>query len=126
MKVSLILTLILIIILSLVINISFNGTQNSLYGAEFNAPIEMIRAGQFTWFQYIEWIILLITHIMIFALPFLTGKRYFKLLLTCLPLLFIADYILYASVFIMVLLLPFIFVWIIALIIANQIKMVGD
>ena len=94
------------IILSLVVRINFNDTDNSLYGAELIAPITMIKNGEFTLLQVIEWILLLIAHFVIFCLPFLTGRKYFKTLLLYAPLCFIIIYILYASIFILILLIP--------------------
>jgi hypothetical protein len=114
--------IILLIVLSLVVNITFNNTENSLYGAEFTAPIKMINEGTFATVQFIEWIMLLIAHAGIFCLPFLTMKRYFRSLLVWVPLFFITIYTLYASIFILVLLIPFIFIWIITLIFASQMK----
>ena len=122
MKTILIILIVIMIILSLVVRINFNDTDNSLYGAELIAPITMIKNGEFTLLQVIEWILLLIAHFVIFCLPFLTGRKYFKTLLLYAPLCFIIIYILYASIFILILLIPFIFFWIITLIVNSQIR----
>jgi hypothetical protein len=99
-----------------VVGMHFNGVSNSLYAAEFPNTFGMIKAGLLTSIQLIEWIMLLMVHVVIVCLPFLTRRKYFKGLLIWAPLSFIIIYMLYASVFVVVLLIPFIIVWIIALV----------
>ena len=118
--------LILMIILSVAIGVPINGGEKgwaSLWGAEFSGPVSAIfesGLAEFTYAQFILWVLLLIAHIGIVALPFLTRRSYFNLLLVSAPLAFILIYIIYASLFIAILLVPFIIVWIIALIIREK------
>lgn len=119
MKTTLRVLLVLMIIMSVVINIDFMETSNSLYGAEFTAPYNMILHGQMPTIQIVEWLALLLTHCVMLSLPFLVSSPRFRKLLIYIPLLFIIIYIFFASVFIIVLLFPFIIFWVIALIVAK-------
>ncbi len=93
----------------------FNGTSNFLYEAEFSNPINAIKDGTLKQAQFALWIMLLIAHIGVVSLPFLTKKSYFKPLLIVNPLAFIIIYILLATVFVIILLIPFIIVWLICI-----------
>lgn len=105
----------LLLFLSAFVGINGNLGWLTLYGAEFLGPISLIKANLFTAFEMVHWIILLISHMMVLSLIFLTKNRNFMLLLVWFPLQFIfvfASFNLLASFF----LLPFIIVWIIAVI----------
>lgn len=113
--------LILMIVLSVAVGIPINGGDKgwlSLWGPEFSYPVSTIfktGTSTFTSSEFILWIMLLIAHIGVISLPFLTQKSYFNTLLIGAPLAFIIIFILLASILIIVVLIPFIIVWIIAL-----------
>jgi hypothetical protein len=113
--------LILMIILSVAVGIPINGGDKgwlSLWGPEFSYPVSMIiKSGTSTFSlpEIILWIMLLIAHIGVISLPFLTHKSYFNSLLIGAPLAFILIFIVFASIFIIIVLIPFIIVWIVAL-----------
>jgi hypothetical protein len=87
----------------------------SFLGVVSLGMISLIKAGSMTPISLIVWILLLIAHLAIFCLPFIIKKSYFKWVLISAPVLFIACYIGLASLFIIVLLLPFIFIWLLCI-----------
>lgn len=97
----------------------YSGLESFLGQASLSM-ISMIKAGTITAANLTLWAILLISHLVIYCLPFIYKKSYFTWLLICVPILFIVVYILLASVFIIFLLIPFIIIWIIALV--NQVR----
>jgi hypothetical protein len=100
--------LILMILLSLFVGVSTNIAFFTLYGSEFPGVISMINAGTFSKFDLIVWIILLISHLMVVTLPFLTKTTCFEKLLVIAPLSFILFYILLEGALFVLLLIPFI------------------
>lgn len=112
------------ILLSVAITVPLNGGDKgwiSLFGAEFTGPIYLIKTGRMELYTLIVWIPLLITHFVVVSLPFLTQKSYFRDLLVIAPASFILIYIAYASIGIVFLLIPFIILWIGALIMQNKV-----
>lgn len=113
--------LILMIISSVAVGIPINGGDKgwlSLWGPEFSYPISMIiktGSSTFTPIESILWIMLLVAHAGVVSLLFLTQKDYFNSLLIGFPLAFILIFIPFASIFIAIVLIPFIILWIIAL-----------
>ncbi len=108
--------LIIMIAFSLFFGITINGQKNILYIYEFNSNFEMLKAGTLSSLNIILWCMLLITHSVILSLPFLTRKQYFKKLMIGAPLIFVVLYTIPSPLYIL-LLLPFIFTWIICLIV---------
>jgi len=100
----------------------YSGLESFL-GAVSLGMISMIKHGTIGSADLILWGMLLISHFGIYCLPFIYKKSYFIGVLIFVPLLFIVLYILLASVFIIFLLIPFIIMWIIALV--NQIRQPG-
>lgn len=87
----------------------------SLRAIEFLEPISIIRAGEYSLPMVVLWVALLLSHLALISLFFLTKKTYFQDLLTWIPLSFILVFIInsFLSFF---LLIPFIIVWIVVLI----------
>ncbi len=115
--------IVLMLFFSVFMGVSTNIGWISLYGAEFSAPLYSIKSGSFTNLNILHWIVLLLSHILVFSLLFLTKNKFFLLLLVWFPLQFIlvfASFNLLASFF----LAPFIIVWIIAVI--KQRKLIKD
>ncbi|WP_374951272.1 hypothetical protein [Mucilaginibacter sp.] len=114
--------LMLLIIFSLLIGIPINGGEKgwiSIYGVEVSAPMSLLKAGLMTNFEFITWILLLITHMSIFSLPFITKSKHFKKALYFFPTSYLILFLLVGNVAIL-LLLPFIITWIIVMFIANE------
>lgn len=105
--------LILMIFLSLFVGISINGVWSSLYNFEFPSVIDMIKTGIFTKIEIIEWALLLVVHMVIVILPFLTKVKYFRHLLMIAPAIFVLLYFIVGGA-VAFLLVPFIIVWVIA------------
>jgi len=91
----------------------YSGLESFL-GAVSLGMISMIKGGTIGRADLVLWGMLLISHFGIYCLPFIYKKRYFIWALICVPIVFMVLYILLASVFIIILLIPFIIVWIIA------------
>lgn len=108
--------ILLMLFFSVFMGIPTNKAFFSLYGSEFLGVISMIKAGTYPAIQLVCWILLLITHAGMVSLLFLTNKSYFGALLMIIPFLFIFFYIFSTDILIIVLLIPFIIVWIIAII----------
>lgn len=87
----------------------------ALYHIEFLEPVSIIQSGNYNTLMLILWLALLFSHLSLVSLLFLTKKAYFRDLLIWVPLSFILIFILnsFLSFF---LLIPFIVVWVIALI----------
>ena len=101
------------IFLSLYVGIPINGIWSSLYNFEFPSVLGMIKAGTFTKFQEILWLLLLTTHVAIFCLPFITNKKYFRDCLIIAPALFMLFYFFLGGLT-AIFLIPFSITWIIA------------
>lgn len=99
---------------SIIMGIPTNLGSFTLFATEFTGPISMLKAMTFPTTMMVIWILLLISHLALISLIFLTRYKYFNLLLILLPLLFIILYVAFATLSI-ILLIPFIIVWIISL-----------
>lgn len=115
--------LVVMIFFSVCMGIPTNIATFTLYGCEFSGALYDLKAGRLTTIEIIGWIALLITHAGMICLPFLTTKKYFKRLLISIPLVFITLYILLSGLLIVILLMPFIIVWIVCLIKLKDKKM---
>jgi hypothetical protein len=111
--------LILMIFLSVCMGIPSNIGWFSLYGTEFTGPISEIRAGSFPMYRLSCWVILLLAHISVISLLLFTKKKYFTALLIGSPLFFILIFTAF-DLFALVFLIPFIIVWIIALVVQSK------
>ena len=94
----------------------FNGESKFLFNAEFTNTFKLIKDGPLAPIHLFVWILLLMSHLIVISLFFLTKKSYFNDLLIVAPLSFVILYIAHASALVIILLIPFIIVWIIALI----------
>ncbi len=113
----------LMLILSVFMGVKTNMGWFTLYGAEFLGPISLLKAGLFSNVNKVLWVILIIFHLMVVSLIFLTNKRNFMSMLIWFPLQFIMVYALFdlISTFLLV---PFVIAWIIA--IARQRQLAKD
>lgn len=104
------------LILSVFMGVLTNLGWFTLYSAELLGPISSMRRLNSIWHynSLIHWCVLLLSHIMVASLIFLTKKENFNLLLIWFPLQFIlmfASFDFISSFF----LIPFIIVWIITI-----------
>lgn len=103
------------IVLSLFVGLPINGEWYMLYIYEFQANAAMFKRGTLSHSNTALWILLLLLHITVIALPFLTKSKYFKKLLFWIPPLFVLVYILPVPLY-LIWLIPFILTWVISLI----------
>ncbi len=106
--------LILMILFSLFVGVSINGEWTFLFRYEFPDMVSMIKSGKLSSMEVATWVILLISHLGVISLLFLTKSEHFKSFLIVMPLLFVITYML-SSFLLSLLLIPFIIVWIISL-----------
>jgi hypothetical protein len=106
--------LILMLILSVFVGVSTNIGWFTLYGAEFNSQIYSFAYDTSERYISLVWLFLILAHLSIFSLLFLTKELYFKYMLFCFPLAFILLFTLYDMIS-AIFLIPFIIVWVIAL-----------
>ena len=102
------------VVLSTVTGLPTNLGFISLYGMEFDGPISVFKSGNYNASMLIGWILLILSHIALVSLMFLTSKSYFKTTLIWIPLTFIIFFIV-SDFWSFFLLIPFIIVWLIAL-----------
>src|SRR5665213_992108 len=115
-KVNLIKTfLILLILLSFFAGEPTHLRWVFLYNSEFTNIILFIKAGQMSPLMWVFWIMLLVMHLAVICLPFLTSKTYFKNLLYAAPLAFMLLYMITLGAIAAFLLIPFAIVWLICL-----------
>jgi hypothetical protein len=107
--------LILMILLSIFVGEPTHLGWVFLYNLEFTRIIFLIKAGEISLLMLFIWIMLVVTHLGIICLPFLTSKMYFKTLLYAIPLAFILLYMITLGVIAAFLLTPFAIVWLIFL-----------
>lgn len=109
--------LVSMIILSLVVGSNINGDFEYLYTYEFKTSISMMKQGTLPAFEVATWLFLVISHIVILALPLLMIRKskYFNLLLWIAPPSFMLFFYLSDSL-LLVLLIPFAIAWIASLI----------
>ncbi len=110
------------IVFSVIGGFSINGQWSFLYQFEFVDFPTLLKTGHQTAGGVIAWLLILIAHCGILALLFMTSKRYFWHLLVIAPLLFIAAFVASATVFVLFFLVPFIIVWMVALVMAGNRK----
>lgn len=106
--------IILMLMLSVVVGIPTNIGWFTLHGSEFVGPLYFLAEGRPESSISPIWFWLIMAHISVFCLPFLTKNPYFSTMLFCFPLLFVLLFILFdflSAIF----LIPFIIVWVIAL-----------
>ncbi|MBB5638499.1 hypothetical protein HDE68_004431 [Pedobacter cryoconitis] len=118
--------LVLMIVFSFIGGFSINGVWSFLFQFEFIDMLNMIKMGNQSSSEVVAWIAILIGHIGIISLPFLTKNIYFKVVLLSAPLLFILGFIASVSILAIVFLFPLIITWIIAVIYRNKIKRYRD
>jgi hypothetical protein len=118
MKYIIKLPLVLLIFLSLFALVPTNGTSNSLYLFEYSS---MISIGRLHFAETVIMIMLLISHLFIFLLPFLTNNKSFYAILTLAPIIFVLLYFM-ADIFMAFDLIPFIILWIICLFIRKEFR----
>jgi len=114
------------IVFSFIGGFSINGVWSFLFQFEFIDMVNMIKMGNQSSSEVVAWIAILIGHIGIISLPFLTKNIYFKVVLLSAPLLFILGFIASVSILAIVFLFPLIITWIIAVIYRNKIKRYRD
>jgi len=104
----------LMIIFSIITGVTGNLGFISLYNIEFIGPIAILKSGNYNLSMVVLWIVLVLSHLALISLIFLTRSNYFKTLLVWVPLMFLVIFIVFVfwSFF---LLIPFIIVWLIAL-----------
>jgi hypothetical protein len=107
---AVVLLLALMIFLSIFMGIKTNMGWFSLYGGEFEGPLYDFKRGAFPFYKIAIWCALILTHLILVSLPFLTDKKYFNKLLIRVPFLFIlfSTIIEPGDIFFLI---PFIIVW---------------
>ncbi len=109
--------IILMLILTIFVGVPTSLGFISLYGMEFDGPISIFKSGNYNSSMAILWILLVLSHVALASLVFLTTKLYFKTIL--IPLTFIIVFIV-SDFWSFFLLIPFIIVWIIALVVQRK------
>jgi hypothetical protein len=111
--------LFLLIILSVCVGIKSNVGWISLWGSEFQNAVYGIGHNRMTTLFLIKWILLIFAHIGVVILPFIINKPYFRMTLILAPIAFVIFFMLW-DLFTAFFLIPFVFVWIICLIKAQD------
>ncbi|EHQ26267.1 hypothetical protein [Mucilaginibacter paludis] len=96
----------------------------SLHSIEFPGAFTNIKANSMASFSAICWLGLLVSHGFVVSLPFLTRKPYFTSVLIMAPFLFVLFFVLY-FIPALLLLIPFIAVWLIALMIQFRLNYIN-
>lgn len=122
MKYIIKLPLVLLIFLSLYMIVPINGASDSLYLSEYNSIISIHRL---SFVENLILLLLLISHLLIFLLPFLTKNKSFYTILTLAPIAFVILRVL-LSIYIIFALVPFIILWLICLFLRKEIKSVSN
>lgn len=107
--------ILLMLVLSTITGVPTNLGFVSLYGMEFDGPISIFKSGNYNSSMVILWTLLILSHVALASLVFLTTKLYFKTILIWIPLTFIIVFIV-SDFWSFFLLIPFIIVWIVALV----------
>lgn len=95
-------------------------TWGFLFGFEFfEFPVNMMPHSGGA--EIFLWVILLCSHMAVFSLPFIVRKNYFRAVLISAPLIFVGAYSLLNPGFLL-LLIPFIVLWFIAIGLSTDIK----
>jgi hypothetical protein len=106
--------ILLMIACSIVVGIPTSLGFISLFGIEFLGPISIIKTGHYSLLMLIAWGGLILTHLALISLFFMTKKSYFKQLLLWIPLGFVILFAVF-ELLSLILFLPFLIVWVIAL-----------
>jgi len=107
--------LIVMILLSLFIGMSINRNWFFIYQLEFIDYPEILKDGREDNVRnIILWVIILLSHIGIIILPFLTKSRLFSKLLLWFPLIYLLSYVFFRAE-VVFLLIPFIIIWVMTL-----------
>jgi hypothetical protein len=114
--------LILMILLSLFVGIPLNGHWWVLYKSEFFDIPHSLRHPSMM--RSAIYLVLILSHVGILALPFLIGKAVFKRLLVVAPLLFLISFYVLDGFFIF-LLIPFILTWLAVAVLLSGKKLDG-
>lgn len=86
----------------------------SLFGMEFLGAAQGLEAMHFDIFYLFCWIMLLVLHLVLISMFFLSQKSYFKNLLIWVPIGFIVFFV-FVNFFSIFLLIPFLGIWLVAL-----------
>lgn len=73
--------------------------------------------------HFFLWLILLLSHTVICALPFIMKKTYYKNALIIAPIIFVVSYSIF-NLFFLFVLIPFIFFWIISLTLITDVRQI--
>jgi hypothetical protein len=114
---TILILLMLMILLSLFSGISINGNWGFVFQYEF---FDFLQLRETKFFDYFLWVIIIVSDIGIFSLPFLVNKDYFKKLLFTFPLIYLGCYFVLSLGFFL-LLIPFAITWIITLLKLNKV-----
>lgn len=108
--------LISMILLSLFSGISINNNWGFIYQFEF---IDFLQLHGIRFKEVCFWIIVILSHIGIAALPFFVEHHYFRKMLLYFPMTYLLGYLFLRPEFLF-LLIPFIIIWSITMIIAKK------
>jgi predicted ferric reductase len=104
------------VICSICININTDEFGRvSLYGMEFSGAASTLEGLKYDFFYLMFWLLLLVSHVVLLSMLFLTKKTYFQQMLIWIPIAFLVFFML-VNFFSIFLLIPFIGIWLIALI----------
>ncbi len=116
---KIIILLTVMIILSFFSGISINRNWFFIFQFELIDFPEMILAGHVRIVKIMLWCLVIISHMGILLLPFVSSTKYFKLALLILPLVYLLSYLFLRAEF-LVLLIPFTIIWLITLRVSNR------
>lgn len=103
-----------LIVLSLIMGINLAGGLFFLIFAEFLQPFYALKAGNYNLWEGIIWILLVISHLTLISMAFLTKKQYFNKLLIWVPAVYIGLFSAF-NYLAFYLLIPFLVVLVVAL-----------
>jgi hypothetical protein len=110
---------VLMILSSLFMAIKVKDNWGFLFAFEFYGFLEM--APRLGVDKFVCWIFLLLSHAIVFLLPFIVRKDYYSTALIYAPIIFVVAYSWLNFAFFFML-LPFIFFWIISLFLLKEVK----
>ncbi|KQB99795.1 hypothetical protein AQF98_14855 [Pedobacter sp. Hv1] len=99
--------------------VKIKGSWGFLFAFEFYGFLEV--APRLGIDKFVYWIFLLLSHGIVFLLPFMVRKSYYSTALIYAPIVFVVAYSLLNFAFFFML-LPFIFFWIISLFLLKDVK----
>lgn len=112
--------LVLMILLSLFSGITINGMSGAIYTFELISFPDMLRY-EVILRDLVLWIITILSHVGIVALPLFVERPYFKKLLICFPVIYLVGYFFLILPY-FILLMPFMFFWLVSLYMARKIN----